>query len=83
MGVHKMTTRTETASFGILGSLSPEMARDLGDAFSLQRIGAESSRGKRSDANAALRLASRALAFLAVTVVAVSLTVAALYLMQP
>ena len=71
---------------GVLGTLSPEMARDLGEAFSLDQIGArqDEQREARSSAagRGALRLASRAAAFLAVTAVAVSLTLTALYLMQ-
>ena len=45
MGVQHMTTSTETESYGLLGTLSPAMARDLGDAFSLQKIGASGSSG--------------------------------------
>ncbi len=86
MGVQHMTTRTETESYGLLGTLSPEMARDLGDAFSLQKIGsAQSSRPKReSDApgRAALRLAGRAAAFVSVTAFALAITATAMYLMQ-
>ena len=85
MGVQHMTTTTETDSYGLLGTLSPEMARDLGDAFSLQKIGASGTSRPRRDndtGRAALRFASRAAAFLSVTAFAVLLTASALYLMQ-
>ena len=86
IGVQHMTTTTETEPYGLLGTLSPEMARDLGDAFSLQKIGASGTSRPRRDSDstsrAALRLASRVAAFLSVTAFAVLLTGTALYLMQ-
>ncbi len=85
MSVQQMTARPGRGSFGILETLSPEMARDLGNAFSLARIGTRMStkapRNPGVAARKALRLASRVAAFLLVVVVAVSLTVTAMYLM--
>ena len=81
-----MTTRTDTNSLGVLGALSPQMAQDIGEAFSLERIGRlESPDPKKSatpSSRRALRLASRAAAMLLVTVVAVALSLAALVLVQ-
>ena len=85
MGVQQMTSRPQRRAFGILQTLSPEMAKDLGDAFSLARIGArpgtKSPREPGDTARWALRLVGRVAAFLLVAVVAVSLTVTAMYLM--
>lgn len=84
MAVQEMTTRSERGSFGILEILSPEMARDLGSAFSLARIATKTATKNPRDPGAAargvLRFASRVAAFLLVVVVAVSLTVTAMYL---
>ena len=81
-----MTTRTETEPYGLLGSLSPELAKDLGDAFSLRTIGAAGTsppkRGSVSTSRLVLRLAGRAAAFISVTAFAVLVTTTALYLMQ-
>jgi hypothetical protein len=86
VGLQHMTTTTETDSYGLLGTLSPEMARDLGDAFSLQKIGASGTsrprRDKDSTRREALRFASRAAAFVMVSAFVVLLTATALYLMR-
>ena len=86
VGVQHMTTQTETQPYGVLGTLSPEMAKDIGDAFSLKTIGAAGAlrpeRDSDSTSRAALRLASRAAAFISVTAFAVAVTATALYLMR-
>jgi hypothetical protein len=62
------------------------MAQDLGEAFSLQQIGASSASRPRRDSDsksrAALRFATRAAAFVSVTAIAVLLAASALFLMQ-
>ena len=89
MGVQQMTRRSEGGSFGLLETLSPELAKDLGEAFSLSRIG--SGPGRKiprevgNTARGALRLAGHITVFLLVAVVAVSVAVSvavtAMYLM--
>lgn len=81
--VRPMTTRDEGRGFGVLETLSPELARDLCDAFSLARIGSgpRKNRGESTTAvRRALRLAGRITAFLLVAAIAVSLTIAAMFL---
>jgi len=89
-GVHPMSVQQPTArpapgSFGILETLSPEMARDLGDAFCLAGIGTKAAtkipRNPGVAAREALRFVSHVAAFLLVAAAAVSLTVTAMYLM--
>ncbi len=84
MGVPQLTALPARVSCGILETLSPEMARDLGNAFCLARIGTQmvtkAPRKPGVAAREALRFASRIAAFLLVVVVAVSLTVTAMYL---
>jgi len=85
VGVQQMTTRSEPRVLGVLETLSPELAKDLGDAFSLARFGSTPARTATRDsggaARGALRFAGRVAMFLLVAVVAVSLTVTAMYLM--
>jgi hypothetical protein len=80
-----MTTGPKSAPFGVLETLSPELAKDLGDVFSLARIGSTPAKTKPRDsadaARGALRFAGRIAVFLLVAVVAVTLTVTAMYLM--
>jgi hypothetical protein len=84
IGTQQMPTRNESASFGLLETLSPEMAKDLGDAFSLARIGTSRARTAPTESNeaarGALRFAGRLAVFLLVAVVAVSITLTAMYL---
>jgi len=81
----RMTTQTGSRALGVLETLSPEMARDLDDAFSLARIGSTQAKAAPRESNGAargaLRFAGRLAVFLLVTVVAVSLTVTVMYLM--
>ena len=85
MGVQQPTARPAPGSFGILETLSPEMARDLGNAFCLAGIGTKTAtkipRNPGVAARKALRFVSHVAAFLLVVVAAVSLTVTAMYLM--
>ena len=85
MGAQQMTTGPKPGPFGVLETLSPEMAKDLGDVFSLARIGSTPAKTKPRDsadaARGALRFAGRIAVFLLVAVVAVTLTVTAMYLM--
>jgi hypothetical protein len=80
-----MTSRSESAGLGVLGTLSPEMARDLGDAFSLAHLGSFSRNPapveKTGAARGALRLVGRLAAFLLVAAVALSFAVIAVYLL--
>jgi hypothetical protein len=85
MGVQQMTPGPKTGPFGVLETLSPEMAKDLGDVFSLARIGSTPAKTAAPDssetARGALRFAGRVAVFLLAAVVAVSLTATAMYLM--
>ncbi|NIL99911.1 MAG: hypothetical protein GTN89_02915 [Acidobacteria bacterium] len=79
-----MTSRRESRGYGVLETLSPGLARDLGDAFCLAQIGSapEKEKGKSAGtARGALRFAGRVAVFLLVVAVAVSLTAAVMYLM--
>ena len=87
VGVQKVTSAPATDNGGLLESLSPEMAREIGDAFSLDKIGSKPQVRRRTDRSrgarsGAVRFAGRIAAFLLVTGLAVSVTVAALYFMQ-
>jgi len=81
-----MTTRPETHRFGLLGTLAPQMAQDLGEAFSVDRIGTRTpDAGPTEPAprrRGAQRFAGRAAAFVLVAAAAVSITVSVLYLIQ-
>lgn len=87
MGVQHMTTRTEVDPYGVLGTLSPKLAKDLGQAFSLESIGKEKApkSGRARDmaitGSGAVRFAGQAAAVLLVAGVALALTTGVLYLM--
>jgi len=76
-----MTKRSESRAFGVLNTFSPEMAKELGEAFSLARIGSGKAPRDSGTAREVLRFAGRVAVFLLIAVVAVSLTVTAMYLM--
>ena len=85
MDAQQLTARPALGSFGILETLSPEMARDLGNAFCLAGIGTKTAtktpRNPGVAAREALRFVSHVAAFLLVAAAAVSHTVTAMYLM--
>lgn len=85
MGVQQPIARPAPGSFGILETLSPEMARDLGNAFCVGGIGTKTAtknpRNSGAAAREALRFVSHVAAFLLVAAVAVSLAATAMYLM--
>jgi hypothetical protein len=81
LGVQRMTKRSESRAFGVLNTFSPEMAKELGEAFSLARIGSGKAPQDSGTAREVLRFAGRVAVFLLIAVVAVSLTVTAMYLM--
>lgn len=85
LGVRQLRTPPNRGSCGVLETLSPEMARDLGDAFSLDRIGSRrrprATRDSATAARGALRFAGRIAVFVLVAVVAVSFTLTAMYLL--
>jgi hypothetical protein len=68
---------------GLLHTLSPDMARELDQAFSLASIesaGTPAKNGPRPGGGKMLRIVTRVLLFLGVTTIAVSITAAALAL---
>jgi hypothetical protein len=77
-----MTTNKKMPRFGLLGTLAPELARELGEAFSVDRIGARSLDVKRREPAIAGHIAGRLAAFFLVAALTVTLTMAGLYLMQ-
>ncbi len=85
MGVQQLSTQQGTRPSNLLETLSPELAKDLGDAFSLARIGSgparDPGRGSESTTRGLLRFASRVAVFLLIAVVAISLSAGAIYLM--
>ena len=84
MSEQRIESRPEGGSFGVLETLSPEMAKDLGDAFSLASIANRSMNQPHRDTGettpGAVRFAGSVVLCLLVAVVAVSVTVTALYL---
>jgi len=85
MSIQRMTPRPHSGALSVLESLSPEMARDLGQAFSLAQIGSSSRKPAPAEetgaARGALRMVGRLAAFMLVAIVAVSLAATALYLL--
>ena len=88
VGLHQIPTAQSDNAVSVLETLSPEMAREIGHAFSLATIGQRPLPQKRRDDRTGgarqglYKLASRVAAFFVVSAVAVLLTVAALYLMR-
>jgi hypothetical protein len=88
VGRHKIPAAQSDNAVSVLETLSPEMAREIGQAFSLATIGRRPLPQKRREDRAGgareglLKLASRVAAFVTVSAIAVLLTVAALYLMR-
>ena len=87
MGVQQMTRTTADDGCGVLESLSPEMARELGDAFSVEKIGSQPLPVRRTEKrhgvrDGAKRIAGQVAALVVVSGLAVGVTAAALYFMH-